>query len=184
MPPEPRRLREEAKAVSERLLSLITRTSPLEVRVQNVLLLQCVGLIDGSAVRRRYVTKHVVRETEVESLCGLLGEGPPVGPDPTRKNDPKRKLEASAYRHPQMSARGGVDIQKEASARLPVPTVKALQVWVKAGGGGPAWLFRRNDQRSCETRPVPRGIRLFSTRRRKSSIAEALQAPDYRSWPR
>jgi hypothetical protein len=88
MPSEPRRLGDVSKAVSERLLSLITRTSPSAVRVQISLRLQRFGPIDGPEVRGRYSTQCAVRETEVESLGGLLGAGPLVGPDPKGENRP------------------------------------------------------------------------------------------------
>ena len=88
MPSEPRRLGDTSKAVSERLLSLITRTPPPAVRVQNSLRLQHFGPIDGPEVRGRYSTQCAVRETEVESLGGLLGAGPLVGPDPKGENRP------------------------------------------------------------------------------------------------
>jgi len=93
MPSEPRRLGDTSKAVSERLLSLITRTPPPAVRVQNRLRLQRFGPIDGPEVRGRYSTQCAVRETEVESLCGLLGKGPLPGAEPTGRNDPLRTLE-------------------------------------------------------------------------------------------
>ena len=92
MPSEPRRLGDTSKAVSERLLSLITRTPPPAVRVQNSLRLQRFGLMNGTAVRRRYSTQCAVRESEVESLCGLLGKGPLPGAEPTGRNDPKGAL--------------------------------------------------------------------------------------------
>lgn len=99
MPSEPRRLGDTSKAVSERLLSLITRTPPPAVRVQNRLRLQRFGPIDGPEVRGRYSTQCAVRETEVESLCGLLGKGPLPGAEPTGRNDPMRALRWSTCGH-------------------------------------------------------------------------------------
>jgi len=43
MPPEPRRLGQAAKAVSERILSLITRTSPPAVRVKMISFYSALG---------------------------------------------------------------------------------------------------------------------------------------------
>ena len=68
MPSEPQRLENSAKAVSERNLSLITRTLPSAVRVQKGPHLQRFRLINGPEVRGRYSTRCAVRETEVESL--------------------------------------------------------------------------------------------------------------------
>jgi hypothetical protein len=87
MPSEPRRLGDVSKAVSERLLSLITRTSPSAVRVQNSLRLQRFGPIDGPEVRGRYSTQCAVRETEVEVLARNSGRAWPVRPDGNRQPD-------------------------------------------------------------------------------------------------
>jgi hypothetical protein len=85
MPSEPRRLRDTSKAVSERNLSLITRTPPSAVRVQNSLRLQRFGPIDGPEVRGRYSTQCAVRETEVEVLARNSGRAWPVRPDGNRQ---------------------------------------------------------------------------------------------------
>ena len=85
MPSEPRRLANAVRAVSERNLSLITRTSPSAVRVQNNPHLQCFGPIDGPEVRGRYSTQCAVRETEVEVLARNSGRAWPVRPDGNRQ---------------------------------------------------------------------------------------------------
>ena len=87
MPSEPRRLGDTSKAVSERLLSLITRTPPPAVRVQNSLRLQRFGPIDGPEVRGRYSTQCAVRETEVEVMARNSGRAWPVCPDGNRQPD-------------------------------------------------------------------------------------------------
>ena len=79
MPSEPRRLGDTSKAVSERLLSLITRTPPPAVRVQNSLRLPRFEPIDGPEVRGRYSTQCAVRETKVEVLARNSGRACPSG---------------------------------------------------------------------------------------------------------
>ncbi len=79
MPSEPRRLGDVSKAVSERLLSLITRTSHSVVRVQNGQHLQRFWPIDGPEVRGRYSTQCAVRETEMEVLARNSGRACPSG---------------------------------------------------------------------------------------------------------
>jgi hypothetical protein len=79
MPSEPRRLGDTSKAVSECLLSLITRTPPPAVRVQNSLRLPRFEPIDGPEVRGRYSTQCAVRETKVEVLARNSGRACPSG---------------------------------------------------------------------------------------------------------
>lgn len=61
MPSEPQRLGNAAKAVSERILPLTTRTLPPFVRIQNSSLLQSFGRKNGSAVRWSNSLEYAVR---------------------------------------------------------------------------------------------------------------------------
>jgi hypothetical protein len=78
MPSEPRRLADAVKAVSERNLSLITRTSPPVVRISNSSVLQTFVRNNGSAVRRRNSFECAVREPEVEVLARNSGRTWPI----------------------------------------------------------------------------------------------------------
>jgi len=85
MPSEPRRLANAVRAVSERNLSLITRTSPPVVRVSNNYALQPFGRKAGSAVRRINSFECAVRESEVEVLARNSGRTWPVRVDGKRQ---------------------------------------------------------------------------------------------------
>ena len=107
MPSEPRRLRDTSKAVSERNLSLITRTPPSAVRVQNSLRLQRFGPIDGPEVRGRYSTQCAVRETEVEVLARNSGRACPFGrQSPAWSTAPT--VEAARWHTPKMALENAV----------------------------------------------------------------------------
>ena len=94
MPSEPRRLGHSAKAVSERSVSLITRTSPSTVRAQDSQRLQRGGLMKGPEVRGRCFAQRAVRETEVEVLADCLAQVRLLARTPKGRIDPERTLAA------------------------------------------------------------------------------------------